>query len=349
MFKRTGHRNLARGAAKYLAAFFITALSYESVSAQLCKSNESMARACIKLLKEYPLVENFYFSQTNGTLLRYQNVCGRTVNVDLVFRESGTLSVEVKARGYADIPCGESCRAVDSIVACSSSTETGDGSSQDEASASVNIPTVPSVASDSQPATPTNRNEAVARPIVPTSNQPQSVMTLSTAATDGFTLRDNRDIWQHDITSPDGRTGIFDSDINACAARCSNSVNCKAFAFDRWKRVCYMKSGVPDSTLLDARSTIGVKKPAPLPNASAIASLGIELLPSWRFDGAPVRVIHVENSNSCKSACATELRCVAYTYLKRSGVDDNCQMFNISEHPIQDESDDSGFKYQSAN
>jgi hypothetical protein len=52
-----------------------------------------------------------------------------------------------------------------------------------------------------------------------------------------FTLRNNRDIWGQDMALTTGGTGITDSDIDACAAWCDGYPTCKAFAFDRWKKM----------------------------------------------------------------------------------------------------------------
>ena len=162
-----------------------------------------------------------------------------------------------------------------------------------------------------------------------------------------FTLKDNRDIWLQDIRQPDGRTGITGIDINACAAQCDGDPTCKAFSFDRWTHTCYPKNSIPENSLLDARSTIGVKKPIVLPNASQTAQLHFEPEPNKRFRDTPIIHIRVPNAAACQAACEPEFRCVTYTFSRSAGGSDNCEMFNLSSNrPDPDVSADSGFKYQ---
>lgn len=343
--------------AKYLIATCVILLAIiqpVGAFAKSCKTGEKPARNCIKLMSTYPLIEDFLFSQRIGKLYRYHNDCKQSIDIDATFHSGAIFSSRIKADGYADIPCGSECVDIDQLSACETS--------QDSDTATGATPADQPEQVDAQPPS-TNKPEQVnVQP--PSSNSPgqqnpsaalapDQKTTLAPnpsqteAAISKFTLRDNRDIWQYDIPLPNGRIGVSDTDINACAARCDSDPACKAFAFDRWKLVCYMKNAIPESTLLDARSSIGIRKPATLPNASTTAQPHIEPLAGWRFHGTLSRQIHTRNSSQCKAACDNDLHCIAYTYLNHSDDGKNCDMYNLSDHPDRDDSADSGFKYQS--
>jgi hypothetical protein len=160
----------------------------------------------------------------------------------------------------------------------------------------------------------------------------------------GYKLRENRDIWGQDISQPDGQVGIADIDIETCALRCEARVSCVAFSFDRWNRKCYLKYNII-SSLLDPRSTLAVKMPFNLPEVSK-AQAKIQIVRNRRFLDTPIVRKRVLEFGKCKSACETELRCVAFTFFKNQRQPENCELFNLSNAYEPDVSADSGFKYQ---
>ena len=176
-------------------------------------------------------------------------------------------------------------------------------------------------------------------PLIPSNSPP-------IAPINKFTLRNNRDIWGQDVALTSGGIGIADSDIDACAAWCDGYPTCKAFAFDRWKKTCYLKTALPENTIVDARSMIGVKKPLTLPNDSTTAQQ-IDTLPNRRFNDTPVARLSRSNSSACKAACFEDTRCVTYTFSKGTTGGPNCEIFRLSTNAsVPDNSAESGFKYQ---
>jgi hypothetical protein len=81
-----------------------------------------------------------------------------------------------------------------------------------------------------------------------------------------FKTRVNRDFYGDDILVG-GQVGIPGIELSACAARCQEMPECKAFSFDRWHGWCFPKSKI-SATLTDPPSIIGVKQPGALPNAN---------------------------------------------------------------------------------
>jgi hypothetical protein len=85
-----------------------------------------------------------------------------------------------------------------------------------------------------------------------------------------FTIRENRDSLTNDIPV-DGKIGILQPNIGACAMECDRTPACKGFSFDHWMGKCYMKDNVVVA-VLDPRSTISVKKSMQLPSVSSAPS-----------------------------------------------------------------------------
>jgi multidrug efflux pump subunit AcrA (membrane-fusion protein) len=160
-----------------------------------------------------------------------------------------------------------------------------------------------------------------------------------------FITRRNRDILTNDIWI-DGKIGTSQSDIGACAVQCDDTPACKVFSFDHVLNKCYLKTNVATS-VIDPQSTIAVKSPLQLPNAST-ATADIELKRNTRImnNDPPVSRKKVTDFNSCKATCLDSLSCVAFTFLKAAR-DENCEMFDGLKSFLSDNSADSGYKSQS--
>jgi hypothetical protein len=160
-----------------------------------------------------------------------------------------------------------------------------------------------------------------------------------------FVRKDNRDIYGHDIVPAGGKAGIPGLSMQACAARCDAERACKAFSFDRWNGWCFLKDAIVTSRL-DPPSTIAVKRPAQLPKASKAAAQMLNYR-GRRFRDVPFEQQHVEDFQTCRNACESNLSCVAFTFLKKTPTDNNnCQMFRFSDGYYSDPSADSGIKQQ---
>lgn len=165
-------------------------------------------------------------------------------------------------------------------------------------------------------------------------------------STNDFATGDNLDIWGQDILQADGTIGFMSADIASCTNQCQSTASCVAISFDRWKGKCYPKSKVV-TALLDARSTIAVKKPLQLPSVSA-AKIEFQTIRSSRFNSDPVARKRVSEFGSCRTACDSESRCVAFTFLKTAARNaPNCELFKLTNAYSRDSSVDSGYKYQS--
>ena len=160
---------------------------------------------------------------------------------------------------------------------------------------------------------------------------------------DKFAVQHNRDIYGHDIPSMNGTIGLSGLDFEGCEARCDATMGCAAISFDRWNNKCYLKDSVA-MALLDARSTIAVKKPLDLPSVSA-AQAQMETVHHRRFRGDIFAYARAPNFSACSTKCDGDLRCVAFTFLKQA-IGDNCRFFGMVDSYELDDPADGGYKYQ---
>ena len=161
----------------------------------------------------------------------------------------------------------------------------------------------------------------------------------------GYKTRANRDIWGQDIPLSTGKIGIRDIEIDGCARLCSNRTDCLGFSYDQWMRTCYLKNRINQS-ILDARSTVAVKRPNELPNVSQDIEAKLDTLKNVRILGQIGSSNRTSGFDSCRTACNANLACVAFNYIKATQSGDNCEMYKSSDGRTSDSSTDSGFKYQ---
>ena len=166
-------------------------------------------------------------------------------------------------------------------------------------------------------------------------------------STTEFLFGDNRDIWGQDIPAADGTIGFASADIESCTKECQSTDSCVAISFDRWKRKCYPKNRVV-SALLDARSTIAVKKPLQVPSVSG-AKAEFQTMRNSRFSGDPYLRKRVSDFAACRSSCeGGGSVCVGFGFLKSAARNlPNCELFKLTNASNRDLAVDSGFKFQS--
>jgi PAN domain len=150
-----------------------------------------------------------------------------------------------------------------------------------------------------------------------------------------FASRVNRDIYGHDILKLPGVRQ------DECAMKCYENSACKAYSFDKWNGWCFLKDTLVP-TLLDPPSVLGVRKPLAIPNAST-AEAKMFRLRNKIFKDSPIESSIQQSYENCEEVCRTSMRCVAFTYIKRSK---QCQLFNGSVGFYFDQTADSGFKHQ---
>lgn len=163
-----------------------------------------------------------------------------------------------------------------------------------------------------------------------------------------FKIKSNRDMYGQDIPSSDGRAGSFALNTDACASKCDILKSCVAFSFDQWNKQCYLKNKIISSNL-DPRSLIGVKSEFDLPKPLKQPA-EMKILRNNRFRGNLVAHTKVDDFGQCRTSCEKDMRCVAFSFVKASVGEENCEMFNQSEVGYFSQvGADSGWKEQSPN
>jgi hypothetical protein len=208
---------------------------------------------------------------------------------------------------------------------------------------------VPAPASVSTQRTAAAPAEPAPQPPAPAAPAPRSVPPIpstpsaTSMATAAFFLAENRDIPGQDIADSGIVTGIETADIGGCTEVCQSNPSCVAVSFNRWKGRCFLKHTLAPS-VLDARSTIAVKKPQALPSQSS-TSIQVQIARNARFNGENVRRRRVADFGACRSACVEDTRCAAFTFLK-SVRGENCELSASTGGYVRDSAADGGFKHQ---
>lgn len=152
-----------------------------------------------------------------------------------------------------------------------------------------------------------------------------------------FSLRNNRDIYGHDISDIPGIRQ------DECALKCYENSACKAFSFDKWNGRCFLKASLT-TILLEPTSILGVRKPFDVPRVSGKAAEMFRVRNNV-FKDTPIETTKQNSFESCEDRCDGELRCIAYSYAKTTR---QCQLFNNTVGPFADQTVDSGYKRQTA-
>ncbi|BBU62635.1 hypothetical protein MSC49_25700 [Methylosinus sp. C49] len=130
-------------------------------------------------------------------------------------------------------------------------------------------------------------------------------------------------------------------DQPACVAACRGRADCRAYAFDRWNRICRLKSASV-AFALNPRMTSGLREDIRIPRAPS-GALAMERYPSKAFPGAGYKTASVEGPDACEAACREEDACVAFTFRLDESA---CHLFKSTGEYFSNELADSGGKRQ---
>ena len=132
--------------------------------------------------------------------------------------------------------------------------------------------------------------------------------------------------------------------VDGCEVLCKRTTGCRAFTYDRWNRLCILKSSVHMSRL-SPKATSGLLQGAPVPPA---ASNQFSLLkyPKKTFRDEARRTLRVDGEKTCAASCAADHGCVAYTYFR---LEQSCRLFagEVAEY-FPDPNASSGAKTQTS-
>ncbi len=138
-----------------------------------------------------------------------------------------------------------------------------------------------------------------------------AILLISTSAqADTLTMEANTDRMGADYRRIDGSPSV-----EACHSACLSDKQCEAFTYVKSAHHCWLKNGVPGPT--PNNDTIsGVKKRA-VGDGSCATVAGVTCEPNTDRMGADYqRIDNTPSVKFCQNQCATDLKCVAYTYVK---------------------------------
>jgi hypothetical protein len=134
---------------------------------------------------------------------------------------------------------------------------------------------------------------------------------------------------------------LKNSGLQSCVSVCRQKENCKAYTFDKWNHVCYIKSKIGDFKL-NPRSSSGIRDDVQAPRPPA-GNIAMEHYHLKAFPGSGYRNVRADGPGICENLCRTEEICVAFTF---NFGDESCRLFNSTNEYFSDSSAESGGKRQ---
>ncbi len=176
--------------------------------------------------------------------------------------------------------------------------------------------------------------EKVIEQFTSTSSLAPTVAPSSTNAEVEFITHDNSDIYGGDYRK------IELADLKACVTSCLSDVQCKAYSYDKWNRVCFLKREA-SVLLLEPSSMTGVRSGTQVERASS--AIKIEKRANRSFAGKMYAAKHMANFESCQTLCMSETNCVTFSYAKTAK---QCRLYSSVENYRAENGIESGIKRQ---
>lgn len=142
-----------------------------------------------------------------------------------------------------------------------------------------------------------------------------------------YLVRNNRDLDGMDL-----KPYLKNVDQNTCAQACTNNNMCQGFSYDDWNHFCILKTNITASRL-EPREISGVVKgsfsqfPAPVDEKPHF-----QRYQNAYFQDEAYASLSSPDFMSCQQVCATDLKCVAYTYLRTQ---QTCQLLKSTSQYIR--------------
>lgn len=134
------------------------------------------------------------------------------------------------------------------------------------------------------------------------------------------------------------------ADLEACEAACAGNSYCRAYSFNMWNTLCFLK-GDPAMRFLEPSTMSGLKSetyPPPISNAG----ISMVRFRNKSFPGEPVRESHEARFEDCEATCQISDTCVAFSFNRAEKA---CRMFEKPGAYVGDAGSDSGAKRQIIN
>ncbi len=167
---------------------------------------------------------------------------------------------------------------------------------------------------------------------LPNSTDPQEP---SQTTKDSFTEFEYRDLVGTDISI------LKNVEKSDCESSCRTRIQCKAYTFDRWNRICILKTS-GGALRLEPRSVTALMEPASVTamNTPPIIFKRLNKI----FGDKEFKVISPSDFSSCSSACLSDKRCLAINFVRSSTT---CKLLDNPSQYVDTQESDIGIKQQS--
>lgn len=132
--------------------------------------------------------------------------------------------------------------------------------------------------------------------------------------------------------------------LEACEAACAGNGSCRAYSFNMWNALCFLK-GDPAMRYLEPSTMSGLKSETYPP---PISDAGISMIRfrNKAFPGEPVRESQEKRFEDCEATCQISDTCIAFSFTR---TEKSCRMFERPGAYVGDAGVDSGAKRQVIN
>jgi hypothetical protein len=149
----------------------------------------------------------------------------------------------------------------------------------------------------------------------------------------------------NDIDSEAALRTLPKTDLVNCIEACRRTADCVAYTFDKWNKMCFLKSNFT-RIRLDPKADSGIRKDQKEPIRASDATLACRY-PKSIFTGDLIRSMTKASLEACKSECDRESLCVGYSFLRQERT---CSIFsNPTDRSTDDTRGDSGIRAQRPN
>ena len=129
--------------------------------------------------------------------------------------------------------------------------------------------------------------------------------------------------------------------LELCDQRCQSEDACRAYTFDRWNRMCFLKTASTGALRLEPRSVTGVISTTGL--TDYVGEAVIEKRRRKAFPDVPYIQVWGETYEQCAAMCLDDVRCGGFNFESASG---RCGFIDWPNEYTDRASTDLGFKIQ---
>jgi len=133
---------------------------------------------------------------------------------------------------------------------------------------------------------------------------------------------------------------LRDQSLAGCEDLCKSDARCRAYTFNKWERVCFLKSSAKVARV-EPRGISGVRTSEQI--RTSLRPPTIERLRSRRFPSQPYRLQKTTDYNGCARACAADQSCLGFNFARGDG---SCALIATLDKTVPGNGTDAGMKWQ---